>query len=392
MKHCICILLLCLAFSCKTPYQQKLNAATNSYLVIEGTINSSNGPVDSTLITISRTIDISTTNRTTAELRAIVSVEDGNGYVFALRELPGGKYVSGPLGLDKTKKYRLRVKTTENKTYLSDLETIVYTPPIDSIGYTLNGQSVTIYANAHNPNNNTWYYRWDYQETWAFHSPFKSLFMTNGQTIVPRPFSAQFPERCWGKANSNSIVLSSTKKLVSDVVYQAPIAYIDGLSEKFSDRYSILLKQYGLSEDAFRFWQQLQKNTEKIGSIFDAQPSEIKGNIHCITNAAEQVLGYITFTNIQTKRIYINATDLPISYTIERNPRCYLDSVPIIPIPGHPQPNVGETLAPIASEFVPINEILIGIPRFLWGYTAVVRSCVDCTLRGTKIQPSFWKD
>jgi hypothetical protein len=391
MKHCIYILLLFLAFSCKTPYQQKLNATTNSYLVIEGTINSNNGPADSTLVTLSRTIDISTANKTTAELRAIVSVEDGNGYVFALREIPGGRYVSGPLGLDKTKKYRLRVKTTENKTYLSDLESIVYTPPIDSIGFTTSGQRVTIYANAHNPNNNTWYYRWDYQETWTIHAPYKSMFMTNGQAIVPRPDNAQFPSKCWIGDNSNDIALASTKKLVNDVVYQAPIAYIDGVSEKLSDRYSILLKQYGLSEDAFRFWQQLQKNTEKIGSIFDAQPSEIKGNIHCITNAAEQVFGYISFTNIQTKRIYINPIDLPVSYFVGIKTICELDSIPFIP-PRPDDPHVSVTLVPFGSVLIPINEIFIGPAISPWGYTAVTQSCVDCTIRGSKVRPSFWKD
>jgi hypothetical protein len=48
--------------------------------------------------------------------------------------------------------------------------------------------------------------------------------------------------------------------------------------------YYIKLSQYALSHDAYLFYQKLKKNTEQLGSIFDAQPSELSSNIHCVTD------------------------------------------------------------------------------------------------------------
>jgi hypothetical protein len=323
----------------------------------------------------------------TAELHAQVSVEDGLGFSVALKEMGKGNYAAGVLGLDNTKKYRLRIKTSDGKIYLSDMVGNTYTPPIDSIGYTVtNGNQVMIYANAHNPNNNTRYYRWDFSETWEFNAFYNSFYMTNGAAIVPRDDAHAFPARCWNSDASTNIILGSTAKLANDVVYQQPITYITG-SQKLTVRYSILLKQYGLSQDAFTFWSQIQKNTEQLGSIFDAQPSQINGNIHCTTNAVEPVFGYVTITNVQTKRVYINRTSLPTYFPSPVNP-CSEDSVFYNPPLG--KPSVAGVLIPFGATEIPLEPFFLGslVPV---GYMSSVPACVDFSVSGSKVPPSFWK-
>ena len=54
----------------------------------------------------------------------------------------------------------------------------------------------------------------------------------------------------------------------------------------------------------------MKKNTESLGTIFDAQPSEIKGNIYSASDPAEPVIGYISATTIEEKRIFIEQADL----------------------------------------------------------------------------------
>jgi hypothetical protein len=384
-KSYLIILLMSLAFACKTPYQPKVNDTDASYLVIEGIINSNNGSTDSTFIKLSRTINLSAAAKTVKpETRAVVSVEDGQGYNFAMRELSGGRYVSGPLGLTSTKKYRLRIKTADGKVYLSDLEPVIYTPPIDSIGYKILDNSIQIYANTHNPADNTRYYRWDFSETWRFHVAFHSDFMASGGKVVRRP-----PEKkvfyCYANDLSNEIAIASSGKLTKDVIYQAPVTQIEETSEKVSMRYSMLLRQYGLTQDGFKFWEVIKKNSEQIGSIFSAQPSQINGNIHCMTNPAEIVFGYVSITNVQTKRVYINNSDLPSRFAPVYK-GCVPDSALFADGRfGLPPVNTVETFI-LSGHYIPIDSI----PKL--GYYAGSHECTDCTTRGVLTKPYFWVD
>jgi hypothetical protein len=119
------------------------------------------------------------------------------------------------------------------------------------------------------------------------------MYVTNGLAIKLRT-PAQNVNVCYSNDSSTGILLGSSVKLTQDVIYQAPLTPIAGTSEKIELRYSILVKQYGLTEDAFKFWDELRKNTERLGSIFDSQPSGSSGNIHCTTDATEPVFGYIS--------------------------------------------------------------------------------------------------
>jgi hypothetical protein len=55
----------------------------------------------------------------------------------------------------------------------------------------------------------------------------------------------------------------------------------------------------------------MKKNTEGTGSVFDAQPSELVGNIHCTTNATEPVIGYIDICTVQESRTFIKNSQVP---------------------------------------------------------------------------------
>lgn len=390
MKRQLYIWLFILACSCKVPFQPTVTTTAYSYLVVDGVINSS--ATDSTLIKLSRTFKISTSPVTNPELQAQVSVEDAANNSYQLTDAGKGNYVAGPLGLNSAKQYRLRIKTSDNRVYLSDLVVIKPTPPIDSIGWTAGSDKLTIYANAHDATNNTRYYRWQYGETWEFRARFGSLYVTNGTQIVPRTTAQLYPAQCWQSDASADIVLATTKQLTQDVVYRAPIVVIASTSEKISIDYSILLKQYALTEDAYTFWQQTKKNTEQLGSIFDALPSQINGNIHCITNPSEPVFGYLSITNIQVKRIFIHYIDLPRWSEIYPYD-CLADyfravipaQPPCIPMPGLPCVTTHNGLVPLGSVEIPIDSLAPG------SYTASYKECIDCSIRGTKIQPSFWQ-
>jgi hypothetical protein len=249
------------------------------------------------------------------------------------------------------------------------------TPPIDSIGFNIDNvrNGLQIYVNAHDPNSNTHYYRWDYQETWAFHSKYLSNLVSNGTGIVGR-LPSQFVYNCFAGAVSTNVVIASSAALSQDNIYQAPIVLIPSTSEKIETRYSILIHQYALTGDAYNFWLNLKKNTEELGSIFDSEPSTAVSNIHNINNPADVVIGYVSASTIQTKRIFILNSQLPQTWVTVYPYQCTLDSI----FDFH-------TLLVLKSE-IPLYEYQY--PMF--GFIASEADCVDCTLRGVTKPPSFW--
>jgi hypothetical protein len=99
--------------------------------------------------------------------------------------------------------------------------------------------------------------------------------------------------------------LATTDKLSQNIIYEYPIVFIPQGDEKLSVRYSVLVKQYAISKEAYDYWQSLKSSTELTGSIFDPQPGQITGNVHSLSNPNEPVLGFISASSAQETRIFI---------------------------------------------------------------------------------------
>jgi len=391
MKRIIYILIILFAWwGCKKPYQPVAITSDSNYLVVEGTINTGN---DSTIIRLSRTVKLSSSQRSNPELNAMVIIESDAGGTYGLTETGSGYYKSAPLGLGVSNKYMLRITLADGKVYQSDFIVARNSPPIDSVYYRIVNNGLEIYADTHDPSNSTKYYRWEYESTYQYHSAFNSFLklVTSPQdTVLPRTLQEHIFV-CYRGGKSSTILINSSAKLSQDVIAQNPIAFIASSSEELESRYSILVKQYALTPEAFSYYQQLKKNSEQLGSIFDAQPSELPGNIHCLTNPAEPVLGYITAGASTQSRMYIDNRHLPAWVTNSPYAGCKLDT----DLYSRPQGNitVNEVQQYIYSGIhIPIFVVQPqGAPRPI-GYSASGPECVDCTLRGTKIKPSFWID
>jgi len=388
LKYAV-ILSICI-ISCRKPYAPPATHQGYSYLVVEGLINIS---TDSTIIKLSRTVKISSEVTTNPELRAQVTVEGDNNTNYPLTELSDGRYGAAGTSLDLSHKYRLRVQTANNEVYLSSFERALNTPPIDSVGFNilnnLQNPGLQIYVNTHDPTGVIKYFRWDYAEAWKFTAFHHSDFITDGIEIVPRT-PDQYIDTCYTSDSSSTIVLGSSAGLSKAAIYESPITQIPSTSEKIESKYCIEVNQYALNSEAYNFWLNVKKNTEQLGSIFDAQPSILKGNIQCLTNPSQPVIGYISVASIQRKRVYILKEQLP-QWTPANAYGCGLaDSSLFIDnkfVP--PQNDVAVNLIPLGSALIPT----IGIyqDRNLIGYFSAPNSCVDCTLRGKKKPPAFWK-
>jgi len=384
------LLLLCL-LCCKKPYSPAAITGNGSYLVVEGAINSG---TDSTTITLSRTVNVSSNIVINPVLHALVTVVSDQNVVYPLTETTNGNYVSAGLNLDNSHNYRLSIKTPDNKQYQSDFVPVNITPPIDSIGFNIVNDPVTgiqIYANTHDGTNSVKYYRWDYSEAWEFHAKYNSEYISNDSAIVQRT-QAQNITTCYTNDVASDIVLGSSAKLQQNVIYQSPIVFIPSTSEKIEDEYSILLREYALTADAYNFWVSLKKNTEQLGSIFDAQPSQLIGNIHCITNPSEPVIGYISACTVSSKRVFISNRQLPL-WVATYPYACYQQSE-LFCAGMYCRNDVALFLIPLPNSLIPTTPIcpcpITRPPSPPAGYLASSTECVDCTIRGSITPPPFW--
>jgi hypothetical protein len=396
--------------SCKKIYDPPAISAPASYLVVEGVINSGG---DSTFIKLSRTVGLQGKVSASPELHAIVTVEGDQNSSYPLTETGNGIYSCRGLNLDSTHKYRLNIKTTSGKQYASDYEEVLNSPPIDSISFdtkgTALGPGLNIYANTHDPSGKVRYFRWDYQETWIIHPYYESYYVSNGDTVLLRDLTKDNIYTCWQNDTASTIVLGTTARLTHSVINKNTIVTIPSDEEKLGDRYSIIVHQYALSAGAYIFFSTLKKNTEQLGSIFDAQPSQIPGNIHCLSDPSEHVLGYISTGSISAQRIFIHKSQLPFAWTY---PQVY-DCTPgsgqydfdfrlgtlccyyALPYDGTYVNQVDEYINFLKdggnnNPFIPLKAIqLPGHPPT--GYTAATRECSDCTVRGSNKKPPFWQ-
>ncbi len=382
MKLRTMFFLMMVGGACKDKYMPHINQPAAGFLVVEGYINSGN---DSTFIFLSRSSGLDSI-QIFPEPAAHVEVQSEQGASFPLIEQPGGKYAVGPLTLDPSQRYRVHISTSNGKEYLSDLSEVKITPPIDSVNWKAGPTMVTVYVSTHDDQKKSIYYQWTFEETWQYSPPYISNYIyapkdpaADSTHLIPR-LNAQDYATCWLSDQSSNIILGSSAKLNADIISEFPIQTIsyDG-SNRLVARYSILVKQNVLSKDAYEWKQKVQKNTEQLGSIFDAQPSETGGNLQCKTDPTEQVIGFIGCSSQTQKRIFINRYELPDVSVLTGYEACSIDSV---------DKKKGTDFSDTSYLWV-IDHLYEG--GTLVGLTGSNKGCIDCRVRGgVNVRPSFW--
>jgi hypothetical protein len=376
LKKCLFIGAIFYFDGCKEVYIPPAITANNNFLVVDGFINYGQ---DSTIIRLSRSRSLIDTIRTVPELNAQVTVEGQGSEIYPLNEVGNGEYGIDQLNLNIHQLYRIRITTNTGEQYLSDFVPVKPTPAIDSINWIRQDDGVHIFINTHDPTNNTRYYRWEYSETWEYHSPYDSHLEYVNNQVVNRDPSRQVLI-CWSTLKATNIFMASSANLNQDIIYESPLEFIAVGADKITIKYSILVKQFALTKEAYEYWQNLKKSTEQVGGLFDAQPSQITGNIHSAAHPNEPVLGYISASSLAEKRIYITNAEV---WPWVENLFCTTINVRTDSIDYYFGVN----------GYIPITGISYLISPLLPpenGFLASKGPCVDCTLRGSNVKPSFW--
>jgi len=378
------IILICLLSGCISDYELVGGKDTAGILVVEGIILE-NG----TTIKLSRTVKLDAKLPANAVVvkDATVQVIDEKNQVIARatpQAKPAGTYaITDPISFAPGMKYALDI-LIGNDHYRSDFVSPIQTPEIDEVSWRLNkNNSVDIMVSTHDPANNVSYYRWTFYEDWEIRSRAFGAFYYNDITKELTQQSFIGPNRyyCWASDHSKSFVLGSSDKFMEAIIKNHTIHTFQSGNSRYSYLYSILVKQYGLNKEAYDYFEHLQRNVDESGSLFAPQPSEKAGNIHCLTNPAEPVIGYIIASKETTYRLYIPFAELHLDL-LEDGYFCEYE-----------EPFLEEELYLAYLQELGIrNVVLFGsgataIPV----YICVPIKCVDCTRRGgSKVKPAFW--
>ena len=362
-------------FHCRKAYQPKLKQSNNSYLVVGGIVNCNRNAA--TTIFLSRTVNLSDSNSNDPELNANVSIEGKSGARYTLNPGPGGSYTSDMLSLDNSDLYRLDISTQDRDQFQSDFVSCRQTPPIDSVSWRQN-EDVTIFINTHDPLDSSRFYWWDYSETWEYQSPLVTFYGVSNGLIYLRDSTNQV-HVCWMNRQSTDLLLGTDITLNQDVISMQPLLTIPNKDSRLFYRYSILVDQYALTREAYHYWETIRSNSQKLGTLFDPQPSQLAGNIRSLKDPAEPVVGFASAASQQQKRIFIDFSQVS-NWNFD------------------PLGQSACSLKFIAQDTV--NYLVYNYPDtsyapyyFVSNGTLFIakRTCLDCTLMGgTNQQPLFW--
>jgi hypothetical protein len=380
MKKAIKYLLFVVFLSnCVEPYFPPTSDLNSHYLVIDAFLNGTSG---SASVMISHTLPLYSTDEPAPEQGAVVTIQSDQGDVYILNPVSEALYSITGQDFSIEKNYQLHIRTAQNKEYVSSIVPLKFTPPIDSISWVINENVLELNVNTHDDTGGSVYYRWIVSETFEYVVPYPSSLIIENEIAVDRPDQLSI-EKCWATEPLHHINIASSSHLSDDQISNFTVRMVDNADIRLSRKYSILIQQFSITEDAFFYWSNVKKTNETLGGLFDPMPGEVIGNIKCITDPNEPVIGFFSAALTDEKRRFITRDELPEDFVQFQHAHCEVDTIPPNWIRNIRDP---DALISRAYRYE-------GGPPVFVGYTTSVASCRDCRklAGGVTVKPDFWE-
>jgi hypothetical protein len=238
--------------------------------------------------------------------------ESENG--FYLPELSGSPGIAG-------RKYVLHIELEDGRIYRSDECILRDVPPIEELSWDiaqnpspdntqlLNG--VEFKLDTYDPENQVRNFLWTYDEVWEEAIPYPISEVYLGDNEFEYIYNSS---RCFMDNISSEVMIKSTNDQEESLIRDYPIVFVSNESARLFRRYRIKVRQFGLSDEAYFYHNQLKEITSQTGSIFDKQPFSLFGNIRNVEDPSEMVMGYFIVSGVSTRTITITPSVLPPEY------------------------------------------------------------------------------
>ena len=351
------------------------------------------------------------------ERNAQVSVVDNKGNEYQFVETSPGTYLSNDnFAAEKDVEYTLNVITDKATSYVSSAESFGSVGQIEDLyierDFNVEGdEGVFIYLDGGSTSTSDQYYRYTYEESYKIIAPEwreEDFVLTNYDpcALPTVTYDLEIVKReneegkvCYKTDYSNSIIQNSTVALQDNRAVGFPVRFLNRNNYIISHRYSILVKQYLQSIDAYNFYRTLESFGSSENIFSSIQPGLLIGNIKAENDGDDQVVGYFEVASVTEKRAYFNYEDL---FPEEPLPDYAVNCFPSSPPLEHPSYCYEGELnwpCPISIlEGVNINlfayygENEEGIGACPGPYLTTFRACSDCTVLGNSTMPDFWEE
>jgi len=283
--------------------------------------------------------------------------------------------------------YMIHVITLDGNEYESVFDKLRPVPEIDSLYYLVEHNSfasesdsfsgIRFYVDFTYDDEAYEYIRWDLTETYEFHNPDMEGFIYDVDFKLKELPDTSNYRTCYITNEISTIHSMSLNYLNFGIYIKKPFTFVPNIQQeqKLHHKYSLLVKQYSLGEEAFHYWNELKKTSQEQGFLFDRQPALLKSNIHNVNDDSEIVLGFFSMAGVVEKRAFaIKPPGLDLSMY---EWYCF-------PVPKGPG-------GPVSIEDLPIYYARAWKDGEV-SFAEVNKHCVDCRAykNSTHIKPDYW--
>ncbi len=375
----ILLVLVIILLGCKDEFILKSDTY-EQVMVVDGLISNEPGPYT---IYLSLTAPVNSDEHIPLE-GYIITLHDNTGQSEILSEVKPGKYVTSESGIQGVvgNEYSISIINPSGVEYKSDFQKLPEPVEIESVyteidstisrNYAFKIPGYQFYVDSKLAQTQENYFLWSMTESYEYDSDYEfyALESNMGLFMYNKPKITRL-RTCWKTQKVNYIFTGTTTNLSTPQIRHQPLHFVSTDTKKLSKRYSLLMTQYIIGEEEYKYWKELENILSEENAFSTSQPYSITGNIKNINNPKEKVYGYFTVASVSQKRIYVDYSDLDMYYI-----KCT-----------------------VVSDIKDINNYkkILG-PPYYWvddgsGLGIVAFDCIDCTSEGgTTFRPIFWVD
>ncbi len=314
---------------------------------------------------------------------------------------PGTYRATRPFGAEFNSVYRLEITTNQGRSYVSSRELMIDTPAIDRVFGEFERFQVSLFEGDGTFNflydagleaNGQQLYLIEWSETYLVKVPFPSNFIWRGGNVIDQRGSGEEVEICFLTRDSPNV--TTHQSLVpSGAIKSFPLRTFESVTmNPMAIRYSLEVRQFALGNEAYTYWEQIDRLGENENLLIQEQPGTINGNIQNEDNEDEIVLGRFDVFDQEGLRVFFSPQDFEeAGYQVRTDNIVECDTIGAL---RSEQEFVGEILTqnPHLDVWFIDNGIDFESQEAIPILVYLPKSCSNCTFYGTTERPTFWTD
>lgn len=287
-------------------------------LVVDGKITSSPGPY---FLKLNRTAELGK-SAFLPETGAYIRIIDGSGKQEDYSEIQPGVYrlLGSTVKGEQGQSYTLRIELENGTIYESKPEVMPPSVPVERMFFTVgkeifevNGNirsqyAVNVYIDVVIPEVDKGpFLRWEMENLYMVSEVFCGPFDPTNTCYIQDFY------------DDGSIVLLDGRTVATNATHTQKLTQ-KTINQTFGQKQYFNTFQSSISQEAFEYWSEVDQLTNQVGSIFDAAPAPIRGNLYNVDDEDEIVLGYFEAAAVDTARVFTTALDVRPQKWV--NPMC----------------------------------------------------------------------